>query len=890
MADIRRMFDPKTIALIGASERENSTGRNLLQNLLSTSGRERTIYPVNPSTKSILNLECFPSVSALPRAVDLAVVVSPASTVPPVIEECARAGAQGVLIVSGGFKEAGPEGEKLEEEVSAIAKRHGLRILGPNSLGLVRPHIGLNATPLKTNPEKGNIAFISQSGAFGRALLDWGMDVHIGFSMFASLGSMIDIDFGDLIDFLGQDAQTRSIMLYIEEEVGDVKQFASAARGFARNKPIIVLKPPRRIAADPALSHTGQMATHERVYDAVFKRVGVVRVKSAADLFNTAGALEARHLPKGTRLIIITNASGLGVMATNALNEIGGRLARCSEENEKKFRATLPSHWKPTNPMDILRDADVERYERVVRIGLADSGVDGVLVIFTAQGAAEADELAQAIVRLAREASKPIITTWVGGGDVQEARKIFLKNNVPTYVTPEEAVRTYFYMYSYERNLELMYETPSDLPVDQAPPKNNLKTLLRRAAAAGRTVLTEEESKRFLINYGIPTVKTYTVHTPEQAVGVARALGYPLVLKVASPDITYKSDVGGVITGINSEEELRSEYDRLLKRVTESCPDATITGITVQKMIEKIDYEVILGAKKDEDFGSVILFGMGGTSVEIFQDFGVELPPLNQTLARRLMEETKVYRLLKGYRGKQPADLKKLEQIIVSFSNMIIDFPEIAEVDINPIAITSGTAYALDARIVIDKQCLESTIPYPHLILTPYPTKYVMTWRMTDGTEVLLRPIKPEDEPMEHEMLTSLSEKTLRERFFQAIKHITHEMHVRFCNIDYDREMAIVAEHREGEKRRILGIGRLIIEPDGRSGEFAVVVHDNFHGKGLGYKLVDMMIGFAQEKGLAEVYALVQSDNTKMLSLCRKLGFGIESLPDKLSRVSLPLN
>jgi acetyltransferase len=890
MADIRRMFDPKTIALIGASERENSVGRNLLQNLLSDGG-ERTVYPVNPNRKSVLNVECFSSISLLPRGVDLAVVVSPASTVPPVVEECAKAGAQGVLIVSGGFKEAGSEGEKLEQEVGTIAKRHGLRILGPNSLGLVRPHVGLNATPLKTNPEKGNIAFISQSGAFGRALLDWGMDVHIGFSMFASLGSMIDIDFGDLIDFLGQDAHTRSIMLYIEGEVGDVKQFASAARGFARNKPIVVLKPPRRtMRAGQALSHTGQMATHEKVYDAVFKRVGVVRVKSAADLFNTAGVLEARHLPKGTRLMIITNASGLGVMATNALNEIGGRLARCSEENEEKFRAGMPSHWKPTNPMDILRDADVERYERVVRICLADPGVDGVLVIFTVQDAAQPEELANAIVRLAREAWKPILTTWVGGGDVQEARKIFLRNNVPTYVAPEEAVRTYFYMYSYERNLELMYETPSDLPVDQAPPKNNLKTLLRRAVTAGRAVLTEEESKRFLINYGIPTVKTSTAQTLEHAVGLARALGYPLVLKVASPDITYKSDVGGVITGINSEEELRSEYDRLLKRVAENCPEAKVTGVTLQRMIEKIDYEVILGAKKDEDFGSVILFGMGGTSVEIFQDFGVELPPLNQTLARRLMEETKVYRLLKGYRGKQPADLKKLEQIIVSFSNMIIDFPEIEEVDINPIAITGGTLYALDARIVIDKNCLEPTTPYPHLILTPYPTKYVMTWRMTDGTEVLLRPIKPEDEPMEHEMLTSLSEKTLRERFFQAIKHITHEMHVRFCNIDYDREMAIVAEHREGEKRRILGIGRLIIEPEGRSGEFAVVVHDDFHGKGMGYKLVDMMIGFAQEKGLEEVYALVQSDNTKMLSLCRKLGFGIESLPEKISRVRLPLN
>ncbi len=891
MADLRRMFDPQTVALIGASERERSTGRKLLQNLMASNGRERVIFPVNPNKKAVLNLECFPNISAIPRRIDLAVIVSPAPTVPAVLEECGNVGVGGVLIVSGGFGEAGSEGEKLEKEVAEIGKRHALRILGPNSLGLVRPHIGLNATPLKTNPDKGNIAFISQSGAFGRALLDWGMDVHIGFSMFASLGSMIDIDFGDLIDFLGYDPHTRSIMLYIEEEIGNVKKFVSAARGFARNKPIVVLKPPRPNGkTSQALSHTGQMATRERVYDAVFKRVGVVRVKSAADLFNTAGVLDARHLPKGPRLMIITNAAGLGVMATNTLHEIGGRLAKCSEENENKFRASLPPFWKPANPVDILRDADVERYERILRVCLTDSDIDGILVIFTAQGAAEPDELARAVVRLAHEAWKPVITSWVGGGDAQAARNIFLENNIPTYATPEEAVRTYFYMYSYERNLEVMYETPSDLPVDQSPPKNNLKTLIRKIAANGRIVLTEEESKRFLINYGIPATKTYVVYSPEQAVGAARTLGYPLVIKVASPDITYKSDVGGVITGITSEEELRAEYDRMLKRVAENCPEAKIAGITVQKMIEKIDYEVILGAKKDDDFGSVILFGMGGTSVQIFQDFAVALPPLNQTLARRLMEETKAYRLLKGYRGKKPADLKQLEQIIVSFSNLIIDFPEIAEVDINPIAVTDGRASALDARIVIDKSCITYTSAYPHLIITPYPTKYIMTWRMMDGTEVLLRPIKPEDEPMEHEMLSSLSEKTMRERFFQAIKHITHEMHIRFCNIDYDREMAIVAEMREGEKRRIIGIGRLIIEPDGKTGEFAVVVQDDFHGKGLGYKLVDMMIGIAQEKALEEVYALVQSDNTRMLSVCKKLGCTIEQLPEKLSRVSLQLN
>jgi acetyltransferase len=551
MADVKRMLDPSTVAIIGASDKEDSTGRNLLQNLLATNGKERLIFPVNPNKKRILDLECYPGISAVPRAIDLAVIASPAPTVPSVVEECGKVGVEGVLIVTAGFRDAGPDGEQLEKEVTSIGRQYGLRIMGPNSLGLVRPHMGLNATPLKTNPEKGNIAFISQSGAFGRALLDWGMDVHLGFSMFASLGSMVDLDFGDLIDFLGYDLHTRSIMLYIEEEIGDVKQFVSAARGFARNKPIIVLKPPRPVSKSvQALSHTGQMATHERIYDAVFTRVGVVRVKSAADLFNTAGVLDARHLPKGPRLMIVTNAVGVGVMATNALNEIGGRLAKCAPESEARFKVHLPAYWKPTNPLDLMRDADVERYEQAVRMCLEEPEVDGVLVIFTAQGAAEPAEVAQSIVRLAKEAWKPVITAWVGGGDVREARKIFLENNIATYATPEEAVRTYFYMYSYERNLELMYETPTDLPIDQAPPKNNLKTLLRRTAAADRVILTEEESKRFLINYGIPVTKTYMAHTPEQAVGAANAIGYPLVLKVVSPDITYKSDVGGVVTGI----------------------------------------------------------------------------------------------------------------------------------------------------------------------------------------------------------------------------------------------------------------------------------------------------------------------------------------------------
>ncbi len=889
MGDIKTMFDPKSIALIGASDKERSAGRIILENLLLS--KERNIFPVNPQGKRIFNVvDCYPSISQVPGPVDLAIIATPAQAVPSLMEECGKAGVQGLIIVSAGFKETGTEGEELEGRVAELQKHYKMRLLGPNCLGFIRPHLDLNTTPVEANPVRGNIAFISQSGAFGRALLHWGINAHMGFSMFVSLGSMIDVDFGEMIDFLGYDRYTRSIMIYMEESIGDVKKFMSAARGFARNKPIVVLRPPRLTGGrTPARTHTGQMAVSDRVYDAVLKRVGVVRVKATADLFNTAGVLYSKRLPKGPRLVIITNAAGVGTMATHTLLELGGRLARLSAENLAALRSIMPPYWKEGNPVDVLRDADVKRYTEAIKICLDDPDVDGILVIFTPQDATQPDELACAVANIANDAWKPIITSWMGGRDVEDGREIFLENNIPIYETPEEAVKTYLYMYSYERNLELLYETPADLPVDQAPPKNSLKALIKKVAATDRLLLTEEEAERFLSNYGIPISRGYLVQHVEQAVNTAKMIGYPLVLKIASPDITYKSDVGGVVTGINLEEELREEYEKLIKRVGQNCPGARIAGVTIQKMMEKIDYEIILGAKKDEDFGSVILFGMGGMDVEIFSDFSIGLPPLNQTLSRRLMEETRVYRLLQGHRGKPSADLKQLEQIIVSFSNLIVDFPEILEVDINPIALCNGNACALDAKIVIDKNCLNQNAAYPHLVLTPYPTKYITHWKLADGTDVLLRPIRPEDEPLEHEMLMSLSEETLRERFFQVIKHISHEMHIRFCNIDYNREMAIVAEIRQGEKRRIIGIGRLIVEPDAKKGEFAVVVHDDFHGKGLGYKLVDMMIGIAQEKGLDECYAFVQSDNKKMISVCRKLGCGIEALPDSLSGVSLLL-
>ena len=883
----QRMLSPKTVAVIGASEEDGSVGRAIMENLLLS--KKSRIFPVNPNRSSVLGITCHSNVASVPEQIDLAVIATPATTVPEIVQECGKAHVHGIIIISAGFREIGDEGRKLEDQIREIRKNYGMRIIGPNCVGIIRPNIGLNASFLKARPEPGNIAFISQSGALGSAILDWAVDARIGFSMFASLGSMIDVDFGDLIDFLGDDPDTRSIMIYMES-VGNAKKFMSAARGFARNKPIIVVKPGRFAeSARAALSHTGSMASDDAVCDAAFKRAGVVRVKDVGDLFNSAGVLDSRHLPRGRRLAIVTNAGGPGVMATDELIELGGQLARLSDESLKQLNSVLPPYWSKANPIDVLGDADIARYVNALNVCLNDPGVDGILVAYTPQGTARPGELARSIAEIANGAWKPIITTWMGGEGVREARGIFSESNIPTYETPEDAVKTYLYMYRYGRNLELLYETPAQLSVDQAPPKSHLKALITRLAKERVTTLSEEDSKRFLSNYGIPTAKPHMAHNVESAIRLAHDIGYPVVLKIVSPDITHKTDVGGVAAGIDSDEKLRSEYESMIQRIKSSYPQAKILGVSVQKMMEKIDYEIILGARKDRDFGSVILFGMGGVGAEIFEDFSIGLPPLNQTLARRLMEDTKVHRMIQGYRGKPPADMRQLEEIIVSFSNLIVDFPEIAEIEVNPLAISDGKAYALDARIVLDKNAIGQALPYSHLVITPYPTRYVMPWRLQDGTEVMLRPIRPEDEPLEHEMLTTLSEETLRGRFFHVIKNITHEMLIRYCNIDYDREMAIVGEVREREKRRIIGIGRLIIEPDFKRGEFAVVVHDDYQGKGLGYKLVDMVIGIAQEKGLEKIYGIVLTDNKAMLRICQELGFKLRDLSDGTTWVELAL-
>ena len=888
MSRIQVMFDPKTIALIGATQKEGAVGRTIMENLLRS--KERKIFPVNPHTSKLFDMDSYPSITDVPDHVDMAVVATPARSVPGVLEECGKAGVAGAVIISAGFKEIGEEGIKLENEIDKIRKKYGMRIMGPNCIGFVRPVLGLNATFLRGNPQPGNIAFISQSGALGSAILDWAVSAGIGFSLFASLGSMIDVDFGEMIDFLGDDPATRSILIYMEG-VGNARKFMSAARGFARRKPIIILKPGRFAeSARAAQSHTGAMAGDDAVYEAAFRRAGVVRVGEVEELFDAAKVLDSKRLPAGSRLAIVTSAGGPGVMATDALIQLGGELAGLSDESMKQLNAFLPPYWSKANPVDVLGDATIDKFTKAITICLNDLMVDGVLVIYVPLDYAPSTQLAQAVADIAKNASKPVIATWMGAKDVEEGRMVFVNNSIPTCNTPEEAVRTYMNMCKYKRHLDSLYETPDEMPPHKAPSKNHLKELIQMAFKEGRTLLTEEESKDFLATYRIPVTMVQVVKDPETAVSLAEKVGYPVVIKVVSPDISHKSDVGGVITGIDSSVALKNAYETLMQSVKKHAPTAAITGVAVEKMFTDVDYELILGAKKDRDFGSVILFGMGGTAAEFIKDFSIGLPPLNQSLAKMLIQDTRVYKMLQGFRGKTPADFEGLEEILVNFSNLIVDFPEISEIDINPLSISKGKASALDARIIIDKNYQDtSRSTYPHLIIAPYPTRYITTWQLSDGTNVLLRPIRPEDEPAEREMLSSLSVETLRTRFFSVFKNISHDWLILFCNIDYDRHMAIVAEMEENGKKSMIGVARLIMDQDMKSGEVAILIQDKFQGKRLGSKLVEILIGIARERGLEDIRADVLTENESMLNVFKRFGFTTHVIPDGVTEVMLML-
>ncbi len=869
------IFAPRTVAVIGASETPGSVGRNLTRNLIASPFGGR-VYAVNPHRASVLGLEAYPTIAAVPEPVDLAVVATPAATVPGVIAECARAGVRGAIIISAGFKEIGPAGAALEQQVLEAARGSGLRLVGPNCLGVMNPRTGLNATFATAMARPGPVGFLSQSGALCTAVLDWSLRENVGFSAFVSVGSMLDVDWGDLIAYLGDDGRTQSIVIYMET-IGDARAFLSAAREVALAKPIIVIKPGRtEAAARAAASHTGALTGRDDVLDAAFRRSGVLRVDTIAELFHMAETLGKQPRPRGPRLAIVTNAGGPAVLATDALLGSGGALAELSAETLAGLDALLPPHWSHGNPVDVLGDADSERYARAVELVARDPGSDGLLVILAPQAMTDPTQTAERLRSLASIPGKPLLASWMGGADVAAGEAILNRASVPTFAYPDTAARIFSYMWRYTENLRALYETPVLAEEgDGAPDRDAAALIIAGALKRKRVLLTEAESKQLLAAYGLPTVPTRVARTADEAVRAAADLGFPVAVKLHSETITHKSDVGGVQLDVRDADGVRRAFEAIRAAVAERAGPGHFLGVTVQPMVARDGYELIVGASVDEQFGPVLLFGAGGTLVEVLRDRAVGLPPLTSTLARRLMERTRIFAALQGVRGRAPVDLGRLEQLLVRASQLVVEQPRLRELDINPLLASAAGLLALDARVVLHGPDVpDAALPRP--AIRPYPRQYDRPWRAPDGVTLRIRPIRPEDEPLMAAFHATLSDRSVYLRYLHPVplgQRTAHERLARICFVDYDREMVLVAERPDAGGREILGVGRLSRLHGRPEAEFALLVSDRFQGRGLGTELLRRLIAIGREEGLERIVGYISAENQTMLRLAREVGF-----------------
>ena len=868
-------FHPKNVAVIGATEAPRSVGRSIVSNL-KNAPFPGAIYPVNPKHDVLLGLPCYRNIASVPEPVDLAVIATPAATVPGVIRECSAADVPAAIIISAGFREIGERGAALETEILAEARRSGMRIVGPNCLGLMSPHSMLNATFASTMARPGHLGFISQSGALCTAILDWSRREMVGFSAFVSVGSMLDVGWGDLIQYLGDDPKTRSIVLYMES-VGDARAFLSAAREVALSKPIIVIKPGRtQAAAKAAASHTGALTGQDDVLDAAFRRCGVLRVDTIAELFYLAEALDKQPRPRGPRLTIVTNAGGPAVLATDALLTSGGELAELPAPIVEQLDAFLPPHWSHQNPIDILGDASAESYAKAVDIAIKNPTSDGTLVVLAPQAMTDPSAVAQQLAALPNSSTKPLIASWMGGVDVAAGEAILNAAAIPAYPYPDSAAKVFQLMWRFSANLQALYETPAAWEMDvSGVARGRAASLIAQARARGRTLLTEAESKSLLSAYGIPTVPTEIATSADQAVEAAGRIGYPVVLKLHSETITHKTDVGGVWLNLPDEAAVRAAYQAIAESVAKIANESDFLGVTVQPMVRAQGYELILGSSIDSQFGPVILFGGGGQLVEVYKDRAIGLPPLNTTLARRMMERTKIVTALKGVRGRKPVDLDALERLVVRFSYLVTEQSWIKEVDINPLLASPDGLLALDARVVLHPA--ELTSP-PRLAIRPYPTQYVQPWTLPDGAELLIRPIRPEDEPMIARFHERLSERSVYLRYFHLIdldRRVSHDRLIRICFNDYDRDIALVAEHGDA----ILAVARLR-KIDAADAELAVLITDEYQGRGLGTELARRLVEIARAEKVERVIAEILPENIHMQRVCRELGFRMDELPD----------
>jgi acetyltransferase len=874
-------FSPASVAVIGATDRPGSVGNTVLRNLLAN--YKGHIYAVNPGKTQVCGLPCFASVHAVPEAVDLVVIVIPASAVPQAVAECVAAKAKAIVVISAGFKEKGPEGAALEKQIRKHLEGGATRLIGPNCLGLMNPLIGLNATFAQDIARPGNVAFLSQSGALLTAILDWSFVEQLGFSGIVSTGSMLDIGWGDLLSHFGDDPNTKSILVYMES-IGDARSFLSAAREVSFHKPIIVIKAGRSEAASrAAASHTGAMTGSDEVYEAAFRRCGVLRVDSISALFHMADVLGKQPRPRGPRLTILTNAGGPGVLATDALLGGAGELAELSPESEKALSAFLPPHWSHANPIDILGDADPERYSRALDVALSDPNSDGLLVILAPQGMTDPARVAER-VKAHGGNGKPLLASWMGGRSVGQGVEILKGAGIPFFSYPDAAVRAFEAMWNYSGRLRGLYETPfsADDPSTAINRKKAARAIIDRVASSGRTLLTEFESKKILQLYEIPAVPTELAANEDESVVKAEALGYPVVLKLHSETVTHKTDVGGVQLNLVNNDQVRQAYRAIGDSVAGNAGANAFLGVTVQPMIRADGYELILGSSVDPQFGPVLLFGSGGQLVEVYRDRALGLPPLNTTLARRLMERTKVFAALKGVRGRKAVDEKALEALLVRFSELVADQPRIREVDINPLLASSEALIALDARIVLfGREIRDEELPRP--AIRPYPIEYVSQWHMKDESSVIIRPIRAEDESRMVEFHKELSDATVYQRYFQAQgieSRVAHECLLRKCFLDYDREMALVAERlgKETGISELLGVGRLVRQRTAGESELGLLVANRWQGAGLGTELMRRLIEIAATEGIRCIKADILSENKAMLALAKHFNF--QFVPD----------
>lgn len=887
---ISTFFSPQRVVVIGASSREGSLGHIIVKNLLAGSMKTDSLSAVNPKYDSILDVNCYPSVTDIPETPDLAVIITPAKTVPGLFKELGLKGTGSVIVISAGFSEVNSQhGCQMEEAMLSEARKYGMRIIGPNCLGILSPINSLNASFSHLMPNTGRIGVISQSGAMLTSIIDWACGRGIGFSHLVSLGDSTDIGFSEMLDFMSSDSHTDAILIYMES-VHYARLFISAARAASRTKPIVVLKVGRSDEGRrAAASHTGALAGSDDVYETVFNRCGLLRVEGMRELFYAASSLTAIKQVKDDRLAILTNGGGMGVLATDALIREGGRLAVLSEDSLQKLNKVLPESWSHGNPIDIIGDAGPGRYSDAIKIVLADEGIDAVLVLNCPTAVASSLEAAKAVSTVAEKNDKCLLASWAGSETAEKSRSLFAERGIPSYATPEAAVNSFMHLVRYKRNQDTLMETPPTLATDLVFDSDKAWGIIAKVISEGREWLNELEAKAVLDAYGIPTVETYLAKSPEEAAAYAKALGFPVVLKLFSPDILHKSDVRGVALGLMSSEAVQQSAFDIKRIAREMRPDARIEGFTVQKMIDwKGSHELILGILDDETFGPVLLFGQGGTAVEILNDKALALPPLNLKLARDMVSRTAIYRLLKGYRDQEAINMEALLLTLVKLSQMVVDLDHLAELDINPLLANKEGVIVLDARI---KASVKKTSGAERLAILPYPQKLEELIRLKSGQTFKIRPIRPEDEPALIDGFEQLTQEEIRFRFFRIIKTMDHQMAARFTQIDYEREMALVATDSDNtSKKKIYGVVRLIRDPFGKRAEFAVIVTHTVAGQGLGTLLMHRIISYAKTQQLDEIYGEVLTENRVMISICKKLDFSVHKVIEDYSVVEVRLD